>query len=189
MKTSLTSRRQTYLNCTWCFLLYISTTGTMSELHSIFSELTNWICAKDEVAYRATELGDTLQSLLQHKIPDRSDLIMIIPMVLFWELKIKQCSHRHVLLASVQVSTLPKKCVWTLAHFPIESYSKQVQQSGVLWKQNASNCCKYDVVSIFTTKAYCAVEDKHIGSAFFILDAVITSKKSLDTFSHWNILG
>ena len=35
--------------------------------------------------------------------------------------------------------------------FPIALYSKQAMQYLALWSQNASNCSKYDVVSILTT--------------------------------------
>ena len=43
------------------------------------------------------------------------------------------------------------KSVWTLAHFPIDFYSKYVVHFWVLWQQNASNWHRFDVVLIYTT--------------------------------------
>ena len=50
--------------------------------------------------------------------------------------------------ANIFLQTMCEK-MFNFKFQPIETPCKQVLQSGVLWQQNASNCHKYDIVSIF----------------------------------------
>ena len=67
---------------------------------------------------------------------------------------------------------------------PIGSYVKQVMQYWALWLQNASNCRKYDIVSIFRAWTKFAVKGNCIWIPAFILDMGPNISKFLEPLFH-----